>query len=1001
MRKLFIKITCLLLFFSANTGVVLPQQLTMPQSNACLNDTILIPVTYSNILSLAALTLQISYDTTVLTYAGYANVSGLTPGLMCGVPISGPNAWQVVVAWVDYNGVNLVSGKLCDIKFKYKGGTSNLNFLPTSELTKPDGVTFIIPTYTNGSINPTIVSNPVSTQVCEEGLSSFSVSAASGSTYLWQIKNGSLWDNLQNNTTYSGISTNSLQILQSHYTLNNKIYRCMVTKTCRQYSNTATLTVNPLPVSAGTITGLSTVCQGQNALTYSVPAITNATSYIWTLPTGASGTSSVASISVSYGWSAVSGNVTVKGHNSCGDGSSSAKAITVNSSPAAPSVGTITQPTCPTPTGSVILNGLPSAGSWTLTRTPGGISTGGTGTSTTITGLASGTYTYTVTNASTCTSPSSANIVINSQPVAPTVSFSGLDTVYCLNDSPVNITGNYSGGTFSGSGVTDNGNGTAVFTPANAGLGLNYPVLYTYTDIHLCTGVYQKQVDVLRCYIEVKAKVILQGAYNSTTGLMDNSISINNLLPLSQPYNVSPWNYPGSEHLRSNNTNIVDWVLLELRDTSTTIVKDRRAGFLLTNGDIVDTSLTHGLYFYHGKNNGKYYITILHRNHLSVMTKYMQKLPNSTAFDFSDTLNYPPYGGGRRAVIELTGTGVGKFAMIAGDINNDGRIRYSGASNDRGPVLTKLVNLTGQNLITGSFNNIYLNEDANMNTVLRYSGSKNDPAIILQNTTRLNNTTAITSQFYTSVPTATVYNYKRSNNGPINLITNEDANNYYILLKSDEVITDEMIDNIQFTVSWAENDRETEQLLSGYTTEFNLRPQGEIYTKNGRKYRIFATVDPKEFSSSAISGDSFIILTLPKNGVSTVLSNRISVMDDQTTMDLGGEYYVSVLGEDKTGKIRTNTSGFEENKNDDIVFSFYPNPASDGKFTINVTSVSDQVINLRLFDVIGVRVYDCLLVINKNAAFSKEVNLEIFPKGTYLIEVSNSNLKYSGKIIVL
>jgi hypothetical protein len=111
--------------------------------------------------------------------------------------------------------------------------------------------------------------------------------------------------------------------------------------------STKTITVNPLPVAAGTITGLATVCQGQNTVTYSVPTITHATSYIWTLPTGATGTSSTASITVNYGTSAVSGNITVKGHNDCGDGIVSTKAITVNPLPVAAGVitgfGTVCQ----------------------------------------------------------------------------------------------------------------------------------------------------------------------------------------------------------------------------------------------------------------------------------------------------------------------------------------------------------------------------------------------------------------------------------------------------------------------------------------------------------------------------------------------------------------------------------------------------------------------------------------------------------------------------------
>ncbi|WP_281336892.1 PA14 domain-containing protein [Flavobacterium eburneipallidum] len=70
--------------------------------------------------------------------------------------------------------------------------------------------------------------------------------------------------------------------------------------------------------------------------------------------------------------------------------------LTVSPALSAPTVGTITQPTCSTATASVVLNGLPT-GSWVLTRNPGSVTTTGNGTSTTISGLAAGsTYTYSV-----------------------------------------------------------------------------------------------------------------------------------------------------------------------------------------------------------------------------------------------------------------------------------------------------------------------------------------------------------------------------------------------------------------------------------------------------------------------------------------------------------------------------------------------------------------------------------------------------------------------------
>lgn len=86
----------------------------------------------------------------------------------------------------------------------------------------------------------------------------------------------------------------------------------------------------------------------------------------------------------------------------------------------APKLGAITQPNCELTTGSVVLSGLPATGIWTLIRTPGGVTTTGTGTSKTISGLAPDTYNYTVTDVKGCTSAPSDDIVILVNPAAQT-----------------------------------------------------------------------------------------------------------------------------------------------------------------------------------------------------------------------------------------------------------------------------------------------------------------------------------------------------------------------------------------------------------------------------------------------------------------------------------------------------------------------------------------------------------------------------------------------------
>ncbi len=105
---------------------------------------------------------------------------------------------------------------------------------------------------------------------------------------------------------------------------------------CNEQDTVVVIVDNLAPSNAGAISGISTVCEGQDSIIYKVPPIANATSYIWTLPSGANGTSNCDSIIVNYSISAVSGNIVVKGNNSCGNGNSSVLAITVNNIPVTP-----------------------------------------------------------------------------------------------------------------------------------------------------------------------------------------------------------------------------------------------------------------------------------------------------------------------------------------------------------------------------------------------------------------------------------------------------------------------------------------------------------------------------------------------------------------------------------------------------------------------------------------------------------------------------------------
>jgi len=91
------------------------------------------------------------------------------------------------------------------------------------------------------------------------------------------------------------------------------------------------------PSAPAAISGDGTVCQGQHAVSYSIPSIPHAIGYMWSLPPGATiaSGSNTQEIIVNYASNAQSGTISVYGYSaSCGQGPASANfPVTVNPLP--------------------------------------------------------------------------------------------------------------------------------------------------------------------------------------------------------------------------------------------------------------------------------------------------------------------------------------------------------------------------------------------------------------------------------------------------------------------------------------------------------------------------------------------------------------------------------------------------------------------------------------------------------------------------------------------
>jgi hypothetical protein len=254
-----------------------------------------------------------------------------------------------------------------------------------------------VPTIYNVTVNPLPAAPGVITgtaTVCAGATGiAYSVAAVSGATgYSWTLPAGT--------SITSGAGTNSITVNFGSTAVSGNIL-VAAQNTCGDgpSSPAFAVTVNQMPLAAGTITGISTVCQGSTGVAYSVASISGATTYNWTVPAGASIVSgaNTTSITVDFSLSASSGNVTVSGVNTCGTGTPSTMAVTVNTKPATP---VITQNV------NVLTSDAPTGNQW---YRDGDIIAGAV--SQTYTILEDGTYTDVVTM-NGCSSDVSNSIVV-------------------------------------------------------------------------------------------------------------------------------------------------------------------------------------------------------------------------------------------------------------------------------------------------------------------------------------------------------------------------------------------------------------------------------------------------------------------------------------------------------------------------------------------------------------------------------------------------------------
>jgi hypothetical protein len=146
------KFTLIIYLLCVSASFSFAQTVSLTTVTASPGENISMPLTVGSFTNVAAITFNISYDPTVLTF------NSISGGAVTGI-LAGAAGTTISIVWSATPPTYLtLTGLFCNLNFTYNGGTSSLNFLPypQCQVTAIIGgiPTTIYPAYTNGGVSP-------------------------------------------------------------------------------------------------------------------------------------------------------------------------------------------------------------------------------------------------------------------------------------------------------------------------------------------------------------------------------------------------------------------------------------------------------------------------------------------------------------------------------------------------------------------------------------------------------------------------------------------------------------------------------------------------------------------------------------------------------------------------------------------------------------------------------------------------------------------------------
>ncbi len=298
--------------------------------------------------------------------------------------------------WSASNGT--VSGSGTSVSVAWGTGTSGSIQVSATGICGTGASRILNVNFQNEPAQPGVISGNATP--CQNASSTYSILAVSGaSSYNWQATNGTVsGSGTSVSVTWGSGTSGSIQV--------------SATGTCGTSTN-SNLNVNfsNAPAQPGGISGSSTPCESSIS-TYSIAAVSGATSYNWS---AGNGTVSGSGTSVSVTWgTGTSGSIQVSAQNSCGASSSSSLNVTFNSIPDQPGSISGNSNLCSGASSTYSIIPVSGAASYNWSANNGTVS--GTGTSVTVTWGSGTSGSISVSSQGTCGASASSTLNVSLTP---------------------------------------------------------------------------------------------------------------------------------------------------------------------------------------------------------------------------------------------------------------------------------------------------------------------------------------------------------------------------------------------------------------------------------------------------------------------------------------------------------------------------------------------------------------------------------------------------------